>query len=214
MNPMRDPKILVWMFVVWLCPGVNAYAEELGWYVGGGGGISLAAIDEDFWVDDSISATTLERWGPSYQFFGGYRFNRHFALELEYMRLADTVFTGVSDGEDSIWVAGSVKGTTEIVGMAVQGVGYWPLGNPDQVLYVKGGLFLWDSLAQYDTATINVLQRFNDDGGTLIGGMGAEMKAWGNWRVRGEIELTTVRLANREVIPAVNTTIALLHPLK
>lgn len=210
---MRNHKIPVGIFVLLLCLAINAQAQETGWYAGGGAGISLTAVDEDFWVDSSVSSTEHKRWGPAFQIFGGYRMHQNLALELGYTRFSETVFKGVSDGEGSIWVAGPIEGRTAIEGISIQGVGFWPLSNLDLVLYLKGGFFLWDSLAKYNTPTINVLQRFNDDGGTLIGGMGAEMKAWNDWRFRGEFQVTTVRFANREVVPALNMTVGLVHPL-
>lgn len=191
---------------------VSAHAEETGWYVGAGAGSSLVDIDEGFWSDSSITASDIETSGAGFQLYAGYRLHRHFALEVGYMHLTDTVFSGASNGVSSIWDAGPVEGRTEVDGISIQGLALWPLDSLNLALFLKGGVFMWDSLARYNE-TINDIHRFNDDGGSLIGGMGAEVKVWGDWRLRGSVDVTAVGIANREVVTAAIATMGVMHPL-
>jgi hypothetical protein len=205
-------KSIVWTIAVLLCHTVNVHAQEHGWYVGGGAGFSVTDLDEGFWSDDSVTSSEIDNSGIGFNLYGGYRMHRHFALEVGYLRFADTEFTGFSNGLSSIWIEGPIEGHAELQGITMQAVGLWPLFEGDLELFIKGGMFMWDTLAYY-SETINDIHRFNDDGGTLIGGMGAEVRVWGEWRLRGEMQLTSVIFANRETVPAGIATIGLVHSL-
>lgn len=192
---------------------VTARAEQqTGWYVGADAGMGTVDVDEGFWTDSSVTNARIDKSGLAYHLYAGYRLHRHFALEVGYLTVADTVFNGNSNGAGSIWNAGPVRGRTEIHGLTMQGLGLWPLERLNLTLFVKGGLFMWDSLSLY-RSTINDINRFNDDGGSLIGGMGAELKVWGGWRVRGGADVTAVGLANREMVTTTIATIGVMHPL-
>ncbi|MCC6208835.1 MAG: porin family protein [Gammaproteobacteria bacterium] len=210
-----------WKQYCWMIMGLSAllsaisstaHAEETGWYVGGDAGIGTVDIDEAFWVDSSVSNPSLDKSGPAYRLYAGYRLNRHLALEVGFLSFADTVLSGNSNGAGSIWNAGPIEGRTEIRGMTIQGLGLWPLDRLKLTLFVKGGVFMWDSLVLYST-TINDINRFNDDGGSLIGGAGAEAKVWGEWRIRGGVEVTAVGLANREIVTGAIAMLGVMHPL-
>ena len=212
MHIHRSIRAVVWSLAVLLSYSAGAQAQEPGWYLGGGAGISVTDLDESFWIDNSVTSSGLDKSGIGYNFYGGYRLNRYFALEVGYLRFADTVFTGSSNGQGSIWVQGPIEGRTELQGITLQGVGLWPLFGGGLEFYLKGGMYMWDTLTDY-SKTINDIHRFNDDGGSLIGGMGVEMSVWGDWRLRGEMQLTSVIFANRETVPAGIATIGLVHPL-
>jgi len=206
-------KSVVWAFIILLCHAGNLHAQEPGWYVGGGAGIGVTDLDEDFWSDSTVTSPELDNSGVGYNLYAGYRLQRYFALEVGYLRFADTVFTGFSNGDEgTIWVEGPIEGSTELQGITIQGVGLWTLLGGDLELYLKGGMYMWDTRAKY-SETINAIHRFNDDGGSLIGGMGVEMRVWGDWRMRGEMLLTSVIFANRETVPAGIATIGLVHSL-
>ncbi|MCC6301377.1 MAG: outer membrane beta-barrel protein [Gammaproteobacteria bacterium] len=191
----------------------GAHAEpQTGWYVGADAGIGTIDVNEGFWTDGSITNAEIDKSGAAYHLYAGYRLHRHFALEVGYLNFADTVFSGNSNGVGSIWNAGPIEGRTEIRGLTMQGVGLWPLDSLNLTLFVKGGLFMWDSLALY-SSTINDIHHFNDDGGSLLGGVGAEINAWGGWRIRGGVDVTGVGLANREMVTATIATIGVMHPL-
>lgn len=205
-------KSVILTLILLLFYTANVRAQQPGWYVGGGAGISVTDLDEDFWSDNSVTSSELDNSGIGYNLYSGYRLHRHFALEVGYQRFADTEFTGFSNGLSSIWVEGSIEGRTELQGITIQAVGLLPLFEGSLELFLKGGMFLWDTLAYY-SETINDIHRFNDDGGSLIGGVGAEMRMWGDWRLRGEVQITTVIFANRETVPAGIATIGLVHSL-
>ena len=74
-------------------------AAEPGWYFGGNGGPSQADVDEDRIAADLLGsgfATTFmddnER-DTGFKVFGGYQFNKHFALESGYYDLGDFGYT-------------------------------------------------------------------------------------------------------------------------
>lgn len=209
-------KRYCWMFLglFALMPAysLSAHAEETGWYVGADAGIGMADVDEAFWTDSSITNASIDKSGAAFHLYAGYRLQRHIALEVGYLNFADTVFNGNSNGAGSIWPAGPVEGRTEIRGLTIQGLGLLPLDRLNLTLFVKGGFFMWDSRIVY-SATINDINRFNDDGGSLIGGAGAELKVWRDWRIRGGVELTAAGLANREIVTAATATIGVMHPL-
>lgn len=203
---------IVGVFVMLLSHAVAASAQERGWYVGAGAGASVTDLDEDFWRDDSITSSSFDKSGLGFQVYGGYRLHRYVALEVGYLHFANSVYSGASNGRGSIWVEGPIEGRTEIEGMTMQAVGLWPLFDGRFELYLRGGLFMWDTLANY-SATINDIHRFNADGSSLIGGVGADMRVWGNWRIRGGMELTSVNFSNRETALAAMATLGMRYPL-
>ena len=73
--------------------GPFAMAEHTGWYVGGSGGQSRATIDDVRITNsltvggfNSITITDYDR-PTGYKVFGGYQFNKNFALEGGYFDL-------------------------------------------------------------------------------------------------------------------------------
>lgn len=213
MPAARFLRRFAWTIVVLTVVPAGLRAEESGWYAGIGLGASYADLPESFWTDGSITSPDTKNLGPGFEIFGGYRLHRHVALEMTYLRLGNAEFTGDSSGAISIWNAGPVEGRVEIDGILLQGVGLWPVADSTLAFYLKGGLFMWDTVATFDS-TINEINRFSDDGVDLIGGVGAEARLWGDWHLRGEIEYTTVTVANREIVPVGFAAIGLMYPLR
>lgn len=88
-----------------------AFAQESGWYGGANLGQSAATIDDARITSNLIgqglmpSSLTDRDRGTGYKLFGGYQFNRNFALEGGYFNLgkfgytANTVPTGTLNGD-------------------------------------------------------------------------------------------------------------------
>lgn len=195
-------------------PPAVAAAEGGGWYVNAGAGASLADVPLAFWSDTSISDASIDTVGPGYQVGVGYQLRPHFALEIDYLRAADTDFEATSDGALTIWLPGRVHGTTAIDGFAVSGVGFWNRGSKARLqLYGKGGVYLWDTLTDYSD-TINAIHRFNDDGLTLIGGAGGQFRLGAGWELRAEALYTMVRLAHRQSVGVGFATLGVIYRLQ
>src|ERR1700722_13708573 len=77
----------------------SAFAEDAGWYTGFSVGQSRAKIDDtriaDGLLDDGFSMTSISDDDRHFGFkgFGGYEFNRYFALESGYFNLGKFGFT-------------------------------------------------------------------------------------------------------------------------
>jgi OOP family OmpA-OmpF porin len=103
-----------------------AQAQDAGWYIGGNGGLSAAKIDDRRISSDLLSggyATTSindnER-DAGFKLFGGYRFDRYFALEAGYFDLGKFGFTA-----DTL-PPGALNGTIRLQGANVDAVGMLP----------------------------------------------------------------------------------------
>jgi OOP family OmpA-OmpF porin len=79
----------------------SAFADDAGWYTGFNAGQSRAKIDDsriaDGLLDDGLTTTSIGNDERHFGFkaFGGYEFNRYFALEAGYFNLGRFGFTAV-----------------------------------------------------------------------------------------------------------------------
>lgn len=200
--------------VMVLFPGLANAKDKKGWYVDAGAGLSQTDVASSFWNDSSITDSSMETDGPGYQLGFGYQLHRHLALEVDYLRAAETEFRGTSDGTLTLWEKGRVRGITRTSGYALTGIGYWNPGDKWRLqLYAKGGVYLWDTLAQY-SQTINAIRRFHDDGLTLIGGAGAQFRLGKSWELRAEGLYSTVRIGHRESVGVGFATLNILYWLQ
>ena len=189
--------IIIWFIVSLTSVSTILHAQEAGWYLGAGAGLSKVDVKQDLWSDNSVSNASLDTSGFAYQVYVGYRLHANFALEISYLQPADTVFKGVSNGSVTLWLPGNIKGETHIGGTALNVLAFWP-GNPARMqFYLKGGLLMWDSKINY-SATINDLKGFNDRGASPIGGVGIQLRLVKGWDLRAEAIYSTAQLADRE----------------
>jgi len=187
----------LWLIISLASASTILHAQESGWYLGAGGGLSKVDVNQNLWSDNSVSDASLETTGFAYQIYAGYRLHDNFALEISYLQPADTVFKGVSNGSITIWLPGNIQGDTHVAGTAFSLVAFWP-GNPARMqLYLKGGLLMWDSKINY-SATVNNINGFNDDGASPIGGGGIQLRLVDGWDLRAEALYSVVQLAQRE----------------
>ena len=102
-------------------------AEDSGWYIGGNIGQSRADIDDERITsnlqNDGFSgiAITGDERDLGYKLFGGYQFNKHFALEGGYFDLGNFDFTA------NTIPLGTLEGKIKLKGLNLDLVGFLPL---------------------------------------------------------------------------------------
>jgi OOP family OmpA-OmpF porin len=117
----------------------SAFADDAGWYTGANAGQSRAKINDtriaDDLLDDGFTTTSLSNDERHFGFkaFGGYEFNRYFALEAGYFNLGKFGFTA-----DTL-PAGSLRGNIKLQGANFDAVGSVPLGDKFS-LFARAGL--------------------------------------------------------------------------
>ncbi|MCC2638672.1 MAG: OmpA family protein [Moraxellaceae bacterium] len=104
-----------------------AMAEEAGWYGGASVGQSRAEIDNEritrSLLANGFSAATIydDDRDMGFKLFGGYEFNRYFALEGGYFDLGNMGFTATTTP------AGTLNGNIRLNGLNVDAVGKLPI---------------------------------------------------------------------------------------
>lgn len=104
-----------------------ANADDLGWYAGANVGQSRARID-DAGISSGLSAQGLstnaitnDDRGTAYKLYGGYQFNRNFALEGGYFDLGKFGYTASTSPN------GTLSGTSRVKGLNLDLVGILPI---------------------------------------------------------------------------------------
>ncbi|MEO5702489.1 MAG: OmpA family protein [Gammaproteobacteria bacterium] len=104
-------------------------ADDTGWYAGVNVGQSRATIDDDGITGGLLdkgfatSSITEDERSTGYKLFGGYQFNKYFALEGGYFNLGDFGFTATTVP------AGTLQGNIEIQGLNLDAVGILPISE-------------------------------------------------------------------------------------
>src|SRR3989338_7582352 len=110
----------------------SAVADDSGWYIGGNIGQSRAKID-----DARITANLLgigpasivdDNRDTGYKLFGGYQYNKNFAVEAGYFDLGQFGYTA------TVVPAGTLTGTIKLEGLNLDAVGTLPLTEKFSVL--------------------------------------------------------------------------------
>jgi len=135
--------------------------DDSGWYIGGNLGLSKAEID-DGRIRDALEAAGAssvsiddEDDDIGFKLFGGYQFNKHWALEGGYFNLGEFGFKATTVP------AGTLTGETEMSGLSIDPVFIWPLTKKFSLLGRVGLIY-----AKADTsyvATGSVVAPANDD---------------------------------------------------
>jgi len=114
------------VLVLALLTAAPAPAQDPGWYIGGNGGLAAAKIDDrrisaDLLSGgyDTTSISDNER-DAGFKLFGGYRFDRYFALEGGYFNLGKFGFTAAT------LPAGTLNATVKFQGANFDAVGMLP----------------------------------------------------------------------------------------
>ena len=130
--------------------GYNTPENERGWYLGAGIGQFDVAIDGIDNLDDTIS--NFDADDTAWKLFGGYRFNRYFALEGAYVdfgKPSDRFSAAGSSGNYSVGFSG----------LAPYVVGTYPIGNSSFEIFGKLGYYFYD---------VEVDANFDDLGGDVF----------------------------------------------
>jgi len=114
------------------CAAMNsayAAADDSFWYVGGNIGQSRAKIDDDkitsqlqgAGLPSSISDSDRD---TAFKLFGGYKFNKNFAVEGGYFDLGQFSYTATTTPPA---LAGTLSGNARINGLNIDAVGFLPI---------------------------------------------------------------------------------------
>lgn len=105
-----------------------AVADESFWYIGGNIGESRAKIDDDRITDQLLgiglaSSISDDKRDTGYKLFGGYQYNKHFAVEAGYFDLGKFSYTATTVP------AGTLNGEIKLSGWNLDAVGMWPMSE-------------------------------------------------------------------------------------
>jgi OmpA-OmpF porin, OOP family len=119
----------------------------------------------------------------AFKLFGGYQFNRNFAIEAAIVDLGDVTYSGsFTDSGGTVPVSG---GRVQNSGFNLSAVGVLPLGT-SFVVFGKVGMFLWYSEAT--DVTGGTFFYSEEDGADLSLGLGASMALGQRVSLRAEWE--------------------------
>lgn len=130
-NIMRVSKITaaLGLFGCAVMNSQSALAEDSFWYIGGNIGQSQARIDDGKIVSQlrtSMLTTTAinnDDSNTAYKLFGGYQFNKNFAVEAGYFNLGQFGYTATT------LPAGTQSGTIKLSGLNLDAVGILPIND-------------------------------------------------------------------------------------
>lgn len=174
-------------------PGSAALAEDSGWYIGIGGGVTETSIDEDritsslFSSGYTVTDFSEDDTDSGYKLFGGYQFNRNFALEGGYFDLGSYDFMAETQP------SGSLSGDIEVSGVNLDLVGLLPLSERFSLLGRAGAAYAKASDTFRSTGPIVVPNPSRSERDTNIKfGVGAQ---WAfSDRIAGRVEAERYRL--------------------
>lgn len=166
----------------------TAAAQDSGWYLGGSLGLSQADIDKDritrALLGAGLTTTSFDEDGSEsgYKLFGGYQFNRHFALEGGYFDLGEFGFTATTSPP------GTLSGSTAVRGFNLDPVGLWRLSERLSLLG-RVGLSHVETDSAYGGSGAVTAPRGGDDRATDYKvGLGLQYDPAPVWGVRVEAE--------------------------
>ncbi len=128
MNKMKKAAKTVGALGLVGCAVLNspfAMADAPFWYLGGNIGQSRAKIDDariTAQLPGSVSISDDDS-NTAFKLFGGYQFNKNFALEAGYFNLGKFGYTATT------LPAGTLNGKIKLQGLNLDAVGIMPLGN-------------------------------------------------------------------------------------
>ena len=143
-----------------------------------------AEVDRNFIIPELVDADgTIDGKDSAFKLFGGYQFNRNFALEVAAVDLGDMSYSGTgSTGPITGTVTG---GRVQNGGLNVSAVGVLPLGER-LAFFGKAGIFLWSSEATDITGGVPTISE--EDGSDLSLGLGASFALTPQASLRAEWE--------------------------
>ena len=129
LRQVKDSQITATLslLVIAMMAGPMAVADDSGWYIGANAGQSRATIDNDRITRNLLgsgfttNALTNDDRDIGYKLYGGYQFNRYFALEGGYFNLGKFGYTAYTTPQ------GSLTGEIKLQGVNLDVVGLWPI---------------------------------------------------------------------------------------
>jgi OmpA-OmpF porin, OOP family len=147
-----------------------ALAQDTGFYVGGA--LGQTSVD----LECSPTSTSCDEEDSSWKIFGGYQFNRHFAVELGYSDLGE-----VSETEPTI--LGNVTGALKATVWDLVAVASMPIADGFSI-FGKVGLYRADT--DFTASAIGLSVTESDSNTDLTFGVGARYDFTRNLGVRLE----------------------------
>ena len=190
---MNVSRIGVSIPILLVALGINSFAfaqqeeEGKGGYVGFGIGESSVDLSVSDFDDGSITSGSVDDTDTSWKLFGGYGFNKYFAVEGGYADLGKATFSGISNGFGFLYFPGSVNIDVETTSFFADMVGIIPFNK--WALFGKIGFHKWD--AKVTVANGPVAGSADDDGTDAHYGLGFEFRPSERWGIRGEWEVFT-----------------------
>ena len=162
----------------------GAFAEDPGWYIGGGVGPTSTDLGTGDFDDGSLTSGDVDE-GTGWKVYGGYQVMKHFAVEGGFTDLSEITFDGVA-GSGGFYGAGPVNVNMEADGLFVTAVGIIPL-NQHFSVFGKAGFMNWNSDVTLISANLGPIG-FDDDGTDTMFGVGVEFLKKENFSLRAEWE--------------------------
>src|SRR5476649_1369415 len=123
---LRTAQLTLSLLIAAMFAGPHALADDSGWYTGANIGRSQAKID-DARITSGLLGAGFGTTGISdrdrdtgYKLFGGYQFNRNFALEGGYFDLGKFSFTATTTPP------GTLNGSIRLRGLNFDALGFLP----------------------------------------------------------------------------------------
>jgi len=188
MNFKKTSVALAWVTLTAVATP-TAFAEVTGWYGGASVGPTKASIDNarisSNLLSSGFSAVSITDDGHSagYKIFGGYQFNRNFALESGYFDLGKFGFSATTVP------AGSLQGEIKIKGLNLDLVGTLPITEKFSALARVGANYAQTSDTISGTGAVVVNDRNPRKRDTnLKFGLGVQYAFNNSLSLRAEIE--------------------------
>ena len=145
-----------------------------------------ADVDRNLVIPDLLDpGGTVDGKDSAFKLFGGYQFNRNFALEVAAVDLGDMTYSGNFTATPPTPTGPVIGGRVENGGLNISAVGVLPLGER-LALFGKAGIFLWSSEATDFTGGVPTLSEA--DGSDLSLGLGASVALTPRASLRAEWE--------------------------
>ena len=161
----------------------GAFADDPGWYVGGGIGPTGSGLGTADFDDGTLTSGSVDD-GTSWKVYGGYQIMKHFAVEGGFTDLDEVTFDGVA-GSGGLFGVGPVNSNIATDGLFVTAVGIIPL-NQHFSIFGKAGFMNWNTDFSLTSTSLNTS---GDDSGTdPMFGVGVEFLKKQKFALRAEYE--------------------------
>jgi len=182
-----------------LAPAVAPAAGPLvpGWYIGASGGWSSSDYSDSDLRSDlvnkgyAITSVSVDDTDTGWKIFGGYQFNRNWAIETSWVDLGDvtsTVGGTIDDAQVPALLSDAASNHGYMgEGATLAGVAIWPV-TPQVAPFLKLGAFSWKADVDIKERTTGQSISRNRSGTDMMGGLGLRYTPTPNLEFRAEYE--------------------------